>query len=270
MSWLSRAFGRERSSENRQSHAKPRGSRRTYARRSVEEREREQNLRYLRRLEHKDPARYDAFMARRLGLVDQDVDGIGSLEVALEKLKRMRELVAGDDGGSMIRDVIAGLAAAASPMLVGALQGRPAAPAQPVTEPAATPRPAPAEPPASSPPPAEPPPATAAPSEAPTPAAAPTERVTVGDISPESAFLIQALSGKTPQQAADWLLKQRLPQLREAVQWLVETPDAQLLTRLDQLAEAAPMLKGFAAWIRPHEDWVIQTARIVRAATSSA
>lgn len=65
-----------------------------------------------------------------------------------------------------------------------------------------------------------------------------------------SRFIINNLDGKTPEDAAGWILQQSHPQIQEIVQQLPRVPDQHLPRFVDLMAEQAPDLLGLAEWLK--------------------
>lgn len=79
-----------------------------------------------------------------------------------------------------------------------------------------------------------------------------------------SRFIINSLDGKTPEDAAAWILQQSHPQIQEIVQQLPRVPDQHLPRFIDLMAEQAPDLLALAEWLKQRPAFLVALAAELR------
>lgn len=213
------------------------------ARRSADERLKEERLRYLRWLKGVNPAAYQQVMARDLG--GQGTEQKSELAEWIERFREFQQ--AGllpknpkSESGSNAKEWIE-----AAVVALGALQMQNQQPA--VRQQQATIIPFPNQAPA-------------------LPAA--TQPESEASMSIMSHIVITGLQGKTPDEAALWLLSmaQSFPTALPIVTQLVATPDAQLPALLTAASQQYRDLAPAMAWLNAPERqaWLFQTMAAIR------
>lgn len=79
-----------------------------------------------------------------------------------------------------------------------------------------------------------------------------------------SRYVVSQLDGKTPEEAAKWLLRQKFPGVKEFVAELVAVPDEELGPFLASKAQTVPELGGAVVWLLKRPDWTRLFAQNVR------
>lgn len=256
MSLLDLVRGKERPAQRKEPVRRRRGERgrgRTSAERMAK-----LEASYLNTLRRERPEEFNKLMRRRVerqfGVEDESGE-LGQLAKTLGQLKELGLLngqLGGQGSESWIKDAVDGVR-----MLLRYQQPAPSeAPATNGVQYAEAPATIPALPEASS---------TSSTSS--TVVAPPFVRPLRADVkvSVASAYLISQIDGKTPGDAAEWLVKQERPEARELVSRLCSTPDALHMALLDQVASEAPDVAGFIAWVKARPDVlaaVVQELRI--------
>ncbi|MDA8189775.1 MAG: hypothetical protein M0T85_16670 [Dehalococcoidales bacterium] len=234
MGFIDRLFGRPKEKKRHRGPSKP-----------AAEREKAEELRFMRELKERDRMAYDDLMRKKLGIANAGRDQIDELAETVTKLKKLGIIKgAGDIGesSSLVKDVIGGLGllmqmgSGGLPFQInmGAPAPAPVGIASPVVEPA---RIAPPEP------------------------QQIHEEVTMSLM---STFAIGQLKCKTPEQAAEWLLSQPYPQAQQLVQQILATPDEQIIPLLNTVASQYPDFAGLVNWLRSQPQWLMQVVRTVR------
>lgn len=221
----------------------PRGPR---VRKSAQEREKELQVRFLRDLRQYDPVKYHLIMSRRLGYSDERPDEIEQLEKTVSRLKKMGVIKTPHDldDNSWIKDAVAGLGMFFTHMQqVDAQKAAMAAGMHHQYAPA---------------PPALPP----------APATGESEPPQEAPVSLISRYVISQLDGKSPEEAAEWLMSQAHPQAQEFVKRLIATPNDQLFILLDAVRQNVPDLAALVAWLRQRPDWLVATVQAIRRASA--
>ena len=230
--------------------------------RSAEERRKAQELSFLKSLERDDPLAYRALMMKRLGIGQDKKDEFEQLEATVKKLKAIGVIksandLAGGGASSLIQDAIAGLG------MFMQMQGatrQPAVEARVVDPPAATQLPllnaVEYQPPAA----AQVPPARqrqARPTRARQAPAAP-------EMTLVARIITRQLDGKSPDEAAAWLLAQTNPMAEDLVEQLAQTADEDLAALLEALASTSADAAGLVAWLLARPDWLLETVHAIR------
>jgi hypothetical protein len=202
----------------------------------VDERERLEELRFLRRLQRENPSEYHEVMRARLGLPARD-----PIRQLAEQLRALRavgfDLPVRDDTSpwlGLLRETLQALALGLGQTL-GSQVRLPVAP-QPV--------PLPPHPPVS--PPAH----------------------TNGAVTPDRLVhsVIEQLQKAGPPEAARFLqqLGAAHPGLGEALRVLCQLPEEMVLPWLGQLGDLNPPLKPLVEFLKARESWTLETVRLLR------
>lgn len=219
-------------------------------------------VRYLQKLERENPALYHELMQQDLGIAAKTQQD--KLDEFVETLKKLK------DAGVLPRDMkqigegsnVKELAEIAMTVF-GAMAAQRAAagPGYPTAYPPASAEPEPASPTAGQP---------STPPFPPTAKQAPPSAGQAAKIDSEvpmsliSAAVISQLDGRSPEQAATWLLSQNHPQAKALVEALCRTPDDRLPELLNTISQQAPDFAGLIAWLRGRQSWLVDTVRAVR------
>lgn len=208
--------------------------------RSVAERQKLEELRYLRELKRTNPALYNELMLKRLGLSADQKDELAQLQATIDRLKKMGLIKSAndlDDGKTWLKDALAGLGILLQGMQAGQSLPPPirtgethdgAGRGNPGGEPHSTPPPQGEE--------------------------APMDMLTL--------YLNSQLGGKTPQEAARWLMAQQRAEAKALVAEIIRRPEGEAYGLLLQIATAQPELRGVGNWLRSQgEAWVTEVAR---------
>ncbi|MDA8186855.1 MAG: hypothetical protein M0T85_01770 [Dehalococcoidales bacterium] len=216
--------------------------------RPAAEREKAEELRYMRELRGRDRMAYDEMMRKRLGIANAGRDQIDELAETVTKLKKLGIIKgAGDigEGSSLVRDIMGGLGLLMQ-MGGGGFPIQITTNSQPAAvQEAPQPQPQAVEPARIAPPPAQ-------------------DTNEEEKMSLMSTFAIGQLNGKTPEQAAQWLLSQPYPQARQLVQQILATPDEQIIPLLNAVASQYPDFAGLVNWLRSQPQWLMGVVRAVR------
>lgn len=79
-------------------------------------------------------------------------------------------------------------------------------------------------------------------------------------------YVIGQLENKTPAETAGWVINNPNQQIREFAEAIRRTPDEHLPELLSRMATQYPDLRGVADWLRSRPEWLVATARAIRAA----
>lgn len=287
--WLKRVLGDEPSTSKT-----TRGPGKTGSDREAKARVQELNW-----LKKNHPALYKDAVLRHLGVVQDSSSPLQQLKDLAELQRTARRLGLADGGSSgdsldRFIDKLPDLAQAAGP-LVREMSGRAARPAPEPERPrswsakdrlagAEIERASPDQPPAL-PAPRPSPPAAGVGDESPasranpalipiggeaTPSGPDSDISTEGDpmslISAQFAcqYALSELKGKSPDQAARWILAQNHAAVKGMIELIRATPDAQLLAMFESQAAAHPDFAPLMDWLRAQGEWTIQVARLLR------
>lgn len=212
--------------------------------RSAAEREKIEELRFLRELKRTDPQLYRQMMLERIGL------SAHRSEVTMETVMRVKEYlnavglkIVPSRGGSELDDdslraILRDIMPVAAPLIQQALAVRAAAATSPPSPPAAE-----------------------------QPPSAPAAEEPVSLI---SQYVIGQFSRLGPEESARWLLSQQHPAAGELLQRLQSMPDEQIPALLDEIAQSAPDLAGVIAWLRQRPRWLMDLVRALRDSQAKA
>jgi hypothetical protein len=79
-----------------------------------------------------------------------------------------------------------------------------------------------------------------------------------------SQLIIGQLKGKTPTEAAKWLLEHKHPDAKKMVLIILSATDEQIPDMLPRIGKTFPVLAGLAEWLERQPDWTLNVAREVR------
>jgi len=231
---------------------------------------------YLDELRNTDPVRYHEIMGRRVG-IGHHAEEQDRLAVTFKTLKDLKGTGLMDDPrdagkGGDLRDVLRDWGPLVGQIVQGLNGGQAARPFVPPPQQITS---------------VPPPPATVAeivveatevPQTPQPPAAqqkatqpeAPTEE---GEPSVESTLLIGHLNGKTPSEAALWLLgqAQQTPQFAWLIGEVNRLPDVAMAMFLTTLGEGNNgQLRGFTSWLLDNQSWTLAVVHEVRRLSASA
>lgn len=98
------------------------------------------------------------------------------------------------------------------------------------------------------------------------PAALPAGQSQMGedDMSFVANYLIGQLKGKTPEQAAKWLLRRKETAAVELIIRLREEPVERLPELLSEMERRSPALAPFVAWLRTRSSWLLETVKLIK------
>jgi hypothetical protein len=202
--------------------------------------------RYLRELQHRNPALFDEMMLKRLGFVTDTKD---PLQITLKTLRGLQDAGLVDDPKNIgnrqwIKDL-----APLLPGLLSAFGG-------------GVPQPQGYQPPAQHYQPSQP--AVTAPSgTAQIAAPSPNGKAPPSVISQQ---VIKVLEPMTPAEGATWLLSQKVPFATWFTDQLGTWPDDQLPALLTSTAAQLPDIAGLMDWLGQRPEWVVELAHEIRKA----
>lgn len=217
--------------------------------RTVDERAKFRDERFLRQLEKYDPDEYKRIMLQRLGMKPQKA--ADSITTTLDTLNQLRAAGLVQDPtkageGNEWKDMLKSLGAGFGMAFLQSQMQQPHVQVQEVVE---------------------------APTRqeyippAPTQAALPSiaEAQTQEEkVSILTQLAIRELESRDPQSAADWLAGLPVPAVKGLVRQIVETPDLQLPVLLDNLAQAYPDFIGLVDWLRRNPKKFVEIVHALR------
>ncbi len=218
------------------------------AAKSVEERGKLQELRFLRKLQETDPDLYKDLMLQRLGVKPQkDKDNLSIMVETVSKLKQAGIIVDPNASeGSEWKDILKSLGAGfGMAFMQSQMQGQQQPRVQEVVE--------------------EPPRRQYIPE--PDSRAAIPESVG-GTREEKVSFLVtmakRELESRSPQAGAEWLMGLPIPQVKGLVSQIIGTPDTQLPVLMNNLANAYPDFAGLIDWLRQNPEKFIGIVHALR------
>ena len=85
-----------------------------------------------------------------------------------------------------------------------------------------------------------------------------------------SAYVINELAKRTPEQGAAWVSALPYPQIGQIIPALCQCADAELVTKIGGLAQALPDLAGAVAWLQAHSPYLVAMVQALRAMPDKA
>lgn len=216
---------------------------------TVAEKDKLEELRFLRQLKKEDPDLYRERMLERVGLSTKRRENpLQSAKQTLKELTEITDLIRRDDptDNSMGKELLTALPAIIQ--MWAAMQGQNMQQQQAQYQ---TPQP-------------QPEPVAAQLQPEPQPVEADAPEFQQAPMSLPSQWLVSQLDGKSSIEAASWLHTQNNEIAVAFVQQLCSTPDEHLKDLVTAMASQNPALAGFAYWLGQHWPWFIETVHELR------
>lgn len=83
-----------------------------------------------------------------------------------------------------------------------------------------------------------------------------------------SRIIIMQLDGKTPEEAAKWIHSR--PEAKDLLAVLQQTPEDKIFLLLDEYGKSTPDLAGLVAWLQGRQQWFLDTLRQLKALSGVA